>query len=202
MPIGIRVLLFALSIVLTGCQTLDYIKKPPTYTDRLITFSGQEGGPVVLVGQHYHYVLDDVPASFRALQQGPYQSSVDWTTNLLWLSVDKRENVLARFRFLVKESEIDDAERAWLMQNGFAASTEWQDKGKLGIDCAVKGRRVHADSARSYEGIPYSEKHNVEVERPHHSGDVAIKALMTPIVLVGEAGQVVVLIAFAPFMML
>lgn len=88
------------------------------------------------------------------------------------------------------------------MLNGFAASTEWQDKGKLGIDCALKGRRVHPDPARSYEGIPYSEKHNVEVERPRHSGDVAMKALMTPIVLVGEAGQVVVLIAFAPFMML
>ncbi len=163
---------------ITGCLTAKlYGTRETQYDETALSFLvTEDGSELVVVGEKYHYIFDDISPSLRHVLGSPLRTVV--TANLTSFRV-RRDNVVTGDYTLELSGQASDEERRSAIDAGFVAP-------ELTLSGSLKGIRY---SAKGFPSLTETQRFNRPyiVSITEESGaNLPTKILLTPLAVTAD----------------
>lgn len=159
-----------------GCFT-PMLYKPGTYDEAALAFLvTEDGARLVVLGEQYHYIFDDVSPSLREILLSPFNLRTVVVAVLANFYVDS-DNVVTGDYYLSLSSDASDEQRKRAVAAGFALPTYFLSGHLKGVRYSAKGFPLP-----SHTQI-FAQRHEAQVRAERSK---TTKILLTPVTVAAD----------------
>ncbi len=182
----LRVVLISLACLLTACLSSNLVTWGTHQTDTISSFLiTADQSQIVIIGEHYHYVLDQVDPALMARLSREHRKGFSIKENSLDLHADGR--VSGTVTVQVDTAVISNEEKIALLANEYHSS---KPNLSLQRNFIVAGKVYKAKKVLQSNALQLNKAYTLQLDKDAEDWQRAVKLPLTPVVIVADIGLV------------